>query len=138
MSIVTATQYGLKGLALFAAADQLDKRTGGKGDVTLWMEGGQRGPKPASLVLYERHMDNVTADKGADVYLTEDVYNINDIDKTKLNNYYFNPEINQYNENTNLWYNYRRASANIRTEDMGDGNIVGADDSQRTEVMKEE
>ncbi len=138
MSIVTATQYGLKGLALFAAADQLDKRTGGKGDVTLWMEGGQRGPKPASLVLYERHMDNVTADKGADVYLTEDVYNINDIDKTKLNNYYFNPEINQYNENTNLWYNYRRASANIRTEDMGDGNIVVADDAQRTEFMKEE
>lgn len=138
MSLLQASKYAFKGVALYAAADQLDKRTGGKGDVTLWMEGGQEGPKPPSLVLFENHMANVSVDKGANVYLTEDVYNINDVDKTKLNNYYYNPEINQYNENTNLWYNYRKASANIRTEDMGDGNIVVADDAQRTEFMKKE
>ena len=124
--------------AAIGAANLIDTTTGEKGDVALWMEKGMEGPKPYSLRLYEKHMDNVFADKGASVPYTKEIKFLKDVDTSLLSNYVHNPSINQYSENTNLFHNFRKASANIRTEDMGDGNIVASDLAEKVAMQKTE
>ena len=128
--------------AAVGAANLLDTATTPTGDVSVWLDKGgltdETIPKPYSLRLYEKHMDSVFKDKGANVPLTNDIKFLKDVDTSLLSNYIHNPAINQYSENTNLFHNFRKASANIRTVDMGDNQIVARDAAEKDAMMKQE
>ena len=115
------------GLGALKAADYLDEATTGKGDVEAWIDAGaDMNNKPYSLRLYEAAVQDKYDEMGANISLA-DVGVLGDTDNALIANYNHNNSINQYNINTDLWYSHRRSSANIRTEERGDGQIVARD-----------